>query len=130
MNPMFDDLIGKPYEDMARGPDAYDCWGLIIEVASRVGKVIPDYENVVCGEEAKVEGYLAHKGEYVKLSVREAEPGDVVVWKQIDGHLHFGVVEDRYHFLHTRIELGVRRNRMDNPIIQQLIDGVYRWIKI
>lgn len=36
------DLIGKPYRDHARGPDAYDCYGLAIEVCRRYGKKFQD----------------------------------------------------------------------------------------
>lgn len=33
----YDDLIGKPYKPRATGPDAYDCWGLCVEVLKRLG---------------------------------------------------------------------------------------------
>jgi cell wall-associated NlpC family hydrolase len=39
-----DDLIGKPWRLGARGPDAYDCWGLVLVLADRFGcKVPPDW---------------------------------------------------------------------------------------
>jgi len=31
------DLIGKPFQWQGRGPNAYDCWGLTLEVMSRLG---------------------------------------------------------------------------------------------
>ena len=37
-----DDLIGKPYEGGGRGPDSYDCYGLVVEVESRMGRRVPD----------------------------------------------------------------------------------------
>ena len=37
------DLIGKPYVHGARGPDAFDCWGLCAEIYRRMGKELPDY---------------------------------------------------------------------------------------
>jgi peptidoglycan DL-endopeptidase CwlO len=36
----YDDLIGKPYELGATGPAAYDCYGLVVEVLSRLGFTI------------------------------------------------------------------------------------------
>lgn len=33
----YDDLIGKPYELGAHGPDAYDCYGLAVTVLNRLG---------------------------------------------------------------------------------------------
>jgi cell wall-associated NlpC family hydrolase len=37
------DLIGKPYQLGARGPDAFDCWGLCAEVYRRGGIVLPEF---------------------------------------------------------------------------------------
>lgn len=37
------DLIGKPYAHGARGPAAFDCWGLCAEVYRRGGVELPDY---------------------------------------------------------------------------------------
>jgi hypothetical protein len=39
------DLIGKPHERGARGPDSFDCWGLCVEVYRRAGITLPDYTN-------------------------------------------------------------------------------------
>ena len=32
----YDDLIGMPYRPRAMGPDAFDCWGLCVEVLKRL----------------------------------------------------------------------------------------------
>ena len=41
------DLIGKPYRLGGRGPDAYDCWGLVREVLRRMlpGQALPDWAS-------------------------------------------------------------------------------------
>jgi cell wall-associated NlpC family hydrolase len=36
-----DDLIGKPWRKGARGPDAFDCWGLVLVLAERCGRTVP-----------------------------------------------------------------------------------------
>jgi len=38
------DLIGRPYVHGARGPEAFDCWGVCAEVYRRRGVELPDYE--------------------------------------------------------------------------------------
>ena len=43
-HPNTSDLIGKPFKDGGRGPDAYDCWGLTKEVFKRYGYDLPDYQ--------------------------------------------------------------------------------------
>lgn len=37
-------LIGKPYRDRGRGPDAFDCWGLVAHVRPKLfgGPALPD----------------------------------------------------------------------------------------
>ena len=37
MNVDITDLVGKPFLHCGRGPDAYDCFGLVLEVLRRVG---------------------------------------------------------------------------------------------
>lgn len=39
--------VGKPFEDGGRGPDSYDCWGLVVSVYGRVyGIDLPTYGEV------------------------------------------------------------------------------------
>lgn len=43
----YSDLIGRPFEWKARGPDAFDCYGLFIEMARRTGMVVPELATPV-----------------------------------------------------------------------------------
>lgn len=36
-----DDLIGRPWRLGARGPEAFDCWGLVLVLAARCGRTVP-----------------------------------------------------------------------------------------
>ena len=47
MSPHLDDLIGKPFKLGGRGPDAFDCWGLVREVMQRMrpGLALPDWAS-------------------------------------------------------------------------------------
>lgn len=38
-------LIGLPYRDDSRGPDAFDCYGLVRYLHEQVGIEIPDYRS-------------------------------------------------------------------------------------
>lgn len=35
------DMLATTYERGARGPDSYDCWGMVCEVARRMGWAVP-----------------------------------------------------------------------------------------
>jgi cell wall-associated NlpC family hydrolase len=39
----YSDLLGVQFAYRGRGPDEYDCYGLLIELYRRLGKDIPDY---------------------------------------------------------------------------------------
>lgn len=41
--PAYADLIGKPFRWGGRGPDFYDCYGLVEELSRRIGQQVPDY---------------------------------------------------------------------------------------
>ena len=41
---MTDNYVGKPFVDGARGPDAYDCWGLVAAIyLEEYGITLPEY---------------------------------------------------------------------------------------
>jgi cell wall-associated NlpC family hydrolase len=39
------DLVGKPFVLTARGPDAFDCYGLVAEVLARSGNPVPEVRS-------------------------------------------------------------------------------------
>jgi cell wall-associated NlpC family hydrolase len=122
----YDDLIGKSFADMGRGPDAYDCWGLVLEISRRLGKHVPDYGECHYWDASHIlEQYYIHKPDYERVTP-PPELGDIVIYKRMSGELHFGVVVDEHCFLHAGPKIGVRKNRFDHPIICQLIEGFYR----
>lgn len=41
--PDISDMIGKPYEELARGPGSYDCVGLVLEILRRSGAKPTDW---------------------------------------------------------------------------------------
>jgi len=46
--PDLNDLIGRPYRCGARGPAAFDCWGLVLEMRRRLGlETPPDFATRV-----------------------------------------------------------------------------------
>jgi cell wall-associated NlpC family hydrolase len=41
----FADLVGVPFQWKGRGPDVYDCYGLVAEMARRCAMKVPDYSS-------------------------------------------------------------------------------------
>jgi len=95
------DLIGKPYVHGARGPDAFDCWGVCVEVYRRGGIALPDYavEHLTHAQTADlVRGVAVDHGDWI------ARPEDwCFVFDRRGGHvgLHW-----RGSVLHAARTLG------------------------
>lgn len=93
------DLIGTPFKVNGRGPDYYDCYGLIIEIYKRMGLYAPDY---VYGESA-----FAHRTMIVEKmetdweKVTDFTPGNVLVLKEKNSPQHVGLIIDQDRFIHA-----------------------------
>lgn len=91
--------IGLPYREGARGPDAYDCYGLVAAVFRAAhGVELPDWCAVGTGPQGASRAISAALAGEVAggRSIRVAEPGDwdiAVVGSQLRPH-HVGVVVD------------------------------------
>ena len=110
----FADLIGKQYKKDGRGPDAFDCYGVCIEVCKRVGINLPEFENLL--DEAR----LFQK-------VTDIKAGDLVLMNT--GEHHVGVMIDSQNLIHTSSQIGsVARIKKDHPWVQQRVTGVYRYV--
>lgn len=119
------DLIGRPYKNFARGPDCYDCWGIIIEVGKRFGVVIHDYCISPVNNSEIIKQYNIHSSDY--LIVKDnLQPADIIMFKRTDGGLHFGIVIDDKQFIHTLEGLGVHICRLNHRFYKSLIHSFYR----
>lgn len=96
---MFDDLLNKPYKAHGRGPEAYDCYGLVLECCRRAGTPLRDvwYEkDSVPAEDAN--DYIS-----AGLNVRRIDRPNAgcLAEMEYNGHLHIGYMIDRDTVLHT-----------------------------
>ena len=124
------DLIGKPYVKDARGPAAYDCWGVIMELAKRSGKAVHD---PFAGGPHKIEGN-AHQWlvEMFRGWTRKTvwEPGDVVAFCMerpgVVDHAGFVVdMVDGGRFVQALCKVGVVRMRLQREPFMSKLAGIY-----
>lgn len=92
----YEDLIGKPFEYGGRGPDKYDCYGLLREMFRRAGKDVPDYHSPDNGPEimAKV---LEEQQNWTEV---EQQPG-VAILIRLRGNAHVAYMLPYGMFIHT-----------------------------
>jgi cell wall-associated NlpC family hydrolase len=113
------DLLGKPFRKGARGPDAYDCVGLLLEVERRMGYPIPAWGS--------------HARELVPAMacwepVTDPQPGDGILIHSVDPEWHVAVVCGDNYMIHAHPDCGqVVRERYNSFPWQARIEGFYRW---
>lgn len=126
---MINDLIGKPFVDHGRGPDGYDCWGLVREVYRRYGIDLPDYSISAAACE-RVQGEIeeAKKSEqWVELEKPEV-PCVMVIKSHPVFHNHLGVYVGKGRFLHVSTTKSVVVERISSPAWRRLIRGYWQYV--
>lgn len=117
---VYADLVGKPFAENARGPQAYGCVGLLLEVMRRMGRALPRYAET----EAALRLAIGEMGEWEKVDI--PRPGDAVLLRSNDPDWHVGVTIDQQHMVHAHPHAGVVVERMDGPLYRRRIEGFYR----
>lgn len=119
----FDPLIGVPFAYRGRGPDTYDCYGLVRECLKRWDGVdVPDYVSPSDG--GRITAMFA-------LELRLWEPcepraGTVAVI-QVPGNMHCGYLLDSTNMLHTwEVSGGVVKEPLE--VWKRRIKGFYRYV--
>lgn len=87
LNKILGDFLGKPWQKAARGPDAYDCYGLVRAFAERLGLDLPEIGAVDPG--ASGEAYKGQQANYTQLEW--ARPWSLVTFCH-DLEAHVGIV--------------------------------------
>lgn len=125
-NEFIADLIGKPFRDGGRGPDEYDCFGLLEEVYRRRGINLPPEPNSISQEEkAYAIGQAVERGEWELIE--KPQPWCAVAFRVIPPYItHVGVVlQDCQRFLHTRQGVNVAVERLNSIVWRSRIAGFY-----
>ena len=85
-------LIGLPWVAGARGPDAYDCWGLFLAVQRQhFGRALPEIPVDALDLRAVLDAFTAHPERQRWQPVSAAEEGDAVLMRQSLYPVHIGV---------------------------------------
>ena len=115
--PSFADLFGTPFVRGGRGPDAYDCYGLVREMFARKGNPIPDFESPGTLEE--VASIVTREARRFR-PVEALTPGSLVTFRVEGIGAHVGFMLDAGKFLHTTEGTGVAVERINGQFFQPL----------
>ena len=115
------DLIGKPFIEYGRGPAAYDCFGLFIEIQRRLGRrVIDCIANPDTLDEVIQDDWI--ETVYPK-------PGDGILIRSVDPRYHVATVLDgsKMTMVHVDRNRHVCEERFDDVLWARRILGFYTW---
>jgi len=90
------DLIGRPFKYGGRGPDCYDCYGLVREMYRRMGKEVPDYHSPTTSGEI-VAAMLSGRVMWQEV---EERPG-VVAMMKLAKSMHVGFLLPHGRMIHV-----------------------------
>lgn len=122
------DLIGAPFRDGGRGPDAYDCWGLVREVYKRYGVELPDYQGCCYDFVRFYEGFLEERPRWVRHEPPDIHiPAVAAIRFNAPVVNHVGVYVCDGKFLHTREKTGVVLEDIRSPAWRHRLEGFYSW---
>lgn len=117
------DLLGKAFKDGARGPEAYDCLGLAIEILRRYNIEIKDYQYTV----DDWRDIMDELNNWERCDPLDLPVPCVVVMKVNSLYCnHVGVYIGNGKFIHISRALGVLVSKVDNPRWRNIIHGFYQ----
>ena len=102
-------LQGKPYRNGAKGPDAFDCSGLVYYVFKQHRVLLPP--------PAEAQGRAGHE-----IDRDSMQPGDLVFFK-IEGDFHVGIVISGDEFVHASKSRGVAIDSVDTTYWRKQLVG-------
>ena len=124
---MYSDLIGKPFKYHGRGPDEYDCLGLVIEIFKRNN--IPIGALTSLEEPSEISSKLAeHSGQLIEIPA--PRPLAVVLFCIVPPYVsHMGVILDKYGlFIHAIQDCSVSIESVNSKLWQRRVRGFYKWM--
>lgn len=118
-----EELIGVPFRYGGRGPDVFDCYGLIMHLHALQGVKLPDYRSPT--DQARIAALMA-----TQLGLWEEakpEPGAVIALRVLRGISHCGMLLENDRFVHTwERSGGVCIERMNEEWKPRVL-GYYRY---
>lgn len=105
-------LLGKPYRSGAKGPDAFDCSGLVHYVYKQASLKVP-----VTAEQLDRAGY--------EIAGAEILPGDLILFKIRQGY-HVGIMLNKRDFIHSSRSKGVSIDSAERPYWKKGLLGFRR----
>lgn len=129
-------FVGLPYNEGGRGPDVFDCWGILLLVLrEQFGIVVPAYEDVHWGPggdramRRKTASTIASEraAHWSPIPAGQEQPGDCIVLSIAGQPLHVGAVAAPGWMLHGSEGADSALERYDGMCWRNRVDGFFRF---
>ena len=100
---LWSDLIGLPFKARGRGPNEYDCYGLLREIYKRRGIIVPDVLSYKDVEDPNAVNQLIveHLTKFNDWRPCSIAPGVGLLFRRGSVPAHVGVAIDSDRFIHA-----------------------------
>lgn len=124
--PYYTDLIGKPFEYGGRGPDSFDCFGLVVELYRRTGVALPEFESTDNEEHQQVRFRQGVASYYEQVHI--PQPMDIIMFQIVPRWVsHCGVYLGHGRFIHIMSKIKVAVETLQHPVWEHRQRGCYRF---
>lgn len=130
----YEDLVGKPYTEGGRGPEGYDCWGIVMECLRRQAIRVPDPFARQDQLRVKLDQRAADATDWIASlfgdwrRTEEQVIGSVLAFRDQDGDaVHVGVLVEPKRFVHACKRTGVALVRLERPPWPEHLLGMYTY---
>lgn len=124
---LYADLLGKPFLAGGRGPGSYDCVGIALAMAARLGKTFPAYLSteaalhaVLLGANGEANGSLADCPQ-----IARPVPGCLALFRISPTEHHVAFMVDEYRMIHTMQGINCSIERVNSNLWQRRVIGFY-----
>lgn len=122
---IYKDLIGKPFKYFGRGPEQYDCLGLMYELYDRLGIIMPQQASVI---DKKLRASALEDGKEMFEKIEKSEPGCFIGFNYAGYVAHVGMMLDNVRFIHIQNKKRVCIEKINDLKWKSRIDGFYHFI--
>jgi cell wall-associated NlpC family hydrolase len=120
------DLIGIPFKNRGRGPEEYDCYGLVQEIYRRCGIDIPDY--TVNALDFMAVNAVYQENKKIWIPTERPEFPDVLAMKFNSPLVnHVGVYLGNHQFVHAREGSNSCIESTEHVYWKRAIVAYYKW---
>lgn len=126
--------VGLPFKDKGRGPDGFDCWGVVSDVLCRQFGIwgLPDYSDryLSCADAASVSELVRAEQQTGQwLRVEAASTGAVVMFRLLGRPWHCGLMLTPHLMLHALEGVGVVIEDVRGITWRNRVEGFYEYVR-